>query len=403
MSATVRLPRLNMLAVDLAASLFRLTIGDVSIGAGDAEPTYEFEVVDVDRFGEKLRAFSKKANEILRSENLREFLGWSTRSDAPRKCSQYARDRQHIQELAAYAAERPIEVLRHLSTVKENKENIISDKVKGNCLIIKWGYGISDDDFIKLPPPLLESVEFMEGIRAWPAEQFDAEETREKRRKKTIVRSGLRRYVRPTCLVLGALALGAAATYVTEGWRGKTHVIRFLIPLSFVEYSIHTADIIGGLTRMLGELGICEPPEPLTRLLVMSLVGKPAVFRLVDVAYTGGKEVDRDNSKELVIDMKAFGGRRSLKILRVLSRHREALYGLARQWCNCERRGWPREREGKEKECDDVARAGTIAAKVYFYADTGDLERAYEALSSLLRLSRDIAGGVERVVGGLVW
>jgi hypothetical protein len=50
-----------------------------------------------------------------------------------------------------------------------------------------------------------------------------------------------------------------------------------------------------------------------------------------------------------------------------------------------------------------VAQAGAVAAKVYLYADTGDLERAYEALSVLLRLSRDIADGVERLVGELVW
>jgi len=134
----------------------------------------------------------------------------------------------------------------------------------------------------------------------------------------------------------------------------------------------------------------------LMRLLVASFAGKPAVFRLVDIAYTGRKDVERDSSKELVIDTRAFGGGRPFKFLRTLRRQVDALHGLARQWCSCERRGWPR-------GCGDVAQAGVMAARVYLYADTGDLERAYETLSLLLRLSRDVANGVERLVGELVW
>jgi hypothetical protein len=368
MNATVKLPRLNMLAVDLAASLFRLTSGDIDVEAESAETAYTFRVVDMKKFGEKLQALEKRANEIM--PRIFNFLGGLF---VARDCGV-----KTVQELAANAARDPEGVIRHLSAVRE--------VVEKSGVVIEWGGA----PLVRNPPPLLESVEFMEGARLWPAVQLDAEGSG----ARTRVKAGFRRSVRPSCLVVGALALGAAATYVAGAQRRG--VIRFLIPLTPVEYDIATGGTAGRLTSRLGELGECDLPEPLMRLLVASLAGRPAVFRLADIAYTGGKDVKRDSSRELVIDTRTFGGGHPFKFLRELGRHAGALHGLARQWCSCDRRGWPR-------ECGDVEQAGTAAVKVYLYADTGDLERAYEALSSLLRLSRDIAGGVERLVGGLVW
>jgi len=368
MTALVKLPRLNMLAVDFAASLFKLTTGDVDVDAEGAEVAYSFRVVDVEKFGRKLQAFKRRADEAL--PRMFNFLGGHFVAGS---CGVAA-----VQDLAAKAAGDPEAVMRHLSAARE--------VVEKDGVVVEWGIA----PLVKSPPPLLESVEFMEGVRSWPVAQLNVKGSGSRAK----VEAGLRRTVRPSCLVVGALALGAAATYVAGSQRRG--VLRFLIPLTPVEYRIDVGDAVGGLVNKLGALEKCDLPEPFMRLLVASLAGRPAVFRLVDVAYTGGKDVKRDSSKELVIDTRAFGGGRPFKFLRVLRRHADALHGLARQWCSCERRGWPR-------ECGDVAQAGAVAAKVYLYADTGDLERAYEALSVLLRLSRDVADGVERLVGGLVW
>jgi hypothetical protein len=367
MTALVKLPRLNMLAVDFAASLFKLTTGDVDVDAEGAEVAYSFRVVDVEKFGRKLQAFKRRADEAL--PRMFSFLGGHFVAGS---CGVAA-----VQDLAAKAAGDPEAVMRHLSAVRE--------VVEKDGVVVEWGTA----PLVKSPPPLLESVEFMEGVRSWPVAQLNVKGSGSRAK----VEAGLRRTVRPSCLVVGALALGAAATYVAGSQRRG--VLRFLIPLTPVEHRIDV-EVVGGLVNKLGALETCDLPEPFMRLLVASLAGRPAVFRLVDIAYTGGKDVKRDSSKELVIDTRAFGGGRPFKFLRMLRRHADALHGLARQWCSCERRGWPR-------ECGDVTQAGAVAAKVYLYADTGDLERAYEALSVLLRLSRDIADGVERLIGELVW
>lgn len=368
MNAPVKLPRLNMLAVDFAASLFKLTGGDVDVDAESAEVAYSFRVVDVEKFGRKLQAFERRANEAL--PRMFNFLGGHFVAG---NCGV-----DRVQDLAAKAAGDPEGVIRHLSAVRE--------VVERDGVVIEWGGA----PLVKNPPPLLESVEFMEGVRSWPAVQLNVRGSGARAK----VEAGFKRSVRPSCLVVGALALGAAATYVAGSQRRG--VLRFLIPLTPVEYYIDMGDAVGGLINKLGALETCDLPEPFMRLLVASLAGRPAIFRLADVMYTGGKDVKRDSSRELIIDTRTFGGGRPFKFLRELRRRADVLHGLARRWCSCERRGWPR-------ECGDVAQSGTAAVKVYLYADTGDLERAYEALSMLLRLSRDVADGVEGLISGLVW
>jgi len=353
----VALPPLNMLAVDFAASLFRLTAGDVE--ADDVESSYVFRVADLGKFGAKLGAFAERADKVLgRFYNL--LGGFFVRRD----CGV-----ETVQALAKSAAGSTDAILRQLSAVRE-------ETGAGNVEVL-WGEG----PFVKNPPPLLQSVEFMEGVRTWPAVQFDAEGSG----AKTKVRSGFRRAARPSCAVLGALALGASATYVAGGQRQG--VIRFLIPLSFVEYDAVAAGMLGRL----GALGVCDLPEPLARLIVAALAGRPAVFKLVDIVYTGGIEVERDSSKELAIDTRSLG-----RHLHRLRDYAHILLGLAERWCRCEREGWP-------EECGDVGRAGAVAARIYLYAETGRLEHAYEALGALLRLSRDAAGDLTRLVEDLIW
>jgi len=323
MTALVKLPRLNMLAVDFAASLFKLTTGDVDVDAEGAEVAYSFRVVDVEKFGRKLQTFKKRADEAL--PRMYNFLGGHFVSGS---CGV-----NQVQDLAAKAAGDPEGLMRHLSAVRE--------VVEEDGVVVEWGIA----PLVKSLSPLLESVEFMEGVRSWPVAQLNVKGSGSRAK----VEAGLRRTVRPSCLVVGALALGVAATYVAGSQRRG--VLRFLIPLTPVEYRIDVGDAVGGLVNKLGALEACDLPEPFMRLLVASLAGKPAVFRLVDIAYTGGKNVERGSSKELVIDTRAFGRGRPFKFLRALRRHADALHWLARQWCSCERRGWPR-------ECGAVALAG---------------------------------------------
>ncbi len=344
-----RLPRLGLLATDFAASLFRLTVGDVE--SEEFEMGYVFKVVDVEKFGRKLGAIFNKSDEPLR--RIYNFLGGQFVAKA---CGVGA-----VQDLAKMAAGVPANVVRQLSTVRE--------RLEGRDVVVEWGEG----KFVGTPPPLLQSVEFMEGARAWPASQLAVSGTGQRAR----VSGGFRRMVRPSCLVLGALALGAAATYVAGGQREG--VIRFLLPLTPVDFDIATRDVAGRLTERLGGLGVCDLPELFTRLLVLSLVGRPAVFRLVDVAYRGGMEVKRDSSRELLIDGRGLG-----LYLPALWRHGEALLGLAREWCRCDREGWRRD------ECRDVERAGVAVGKLYLYMESGDKERVYEALSTLWRVKGDV-------------
>lgn len=353
---TVRLPILNMLAVDFAASLFRLTLGDVE--TGDVESAYVFKVVNLERFETKLKFFAERSDDVLRG--IFNLLGGHF---VTRDCNVNS-----VQELAKLASQRPSEMLRHLSAVEMNRREGVVE--------VLWG----EEPFVKNPPPLLQSVEFMEGVRAWPVEQLDVAGSGARAKTK----SGFRRTVRPSCMVLGALALGVSATYVAGSQRQRN--IRFLIPLCFVEYDA----VATRLVDRLGRLGLCDLPEPLMRLIISALAGRPAVFRLVDIAYSGGIDVQRDSSRELVVDTKSLG-----RHLSTLHRHADALLRLAEQWCLCDKRGWP-------DECRDVSRAGVVAAEIYLYAETGRLEHAYEALSVLLRLSRDVGGGLTRLVEEMV-
>jgi len=356
----VSLPRLGLLAVDLAASLFRLTTGDVE--SEEFEMGYVFKVVDVEKFGRKLGAVFNKSHEPLR--RIFNFLGGRFVASA---CGVGA-----VQDLARLAAERPGDVIRQVAATRE--------RLEGRDVVVEWGEG----EFVGTPPPLLQSVEFVEGARAWPASQLAVSGRGQRAR----VSGGFRRMVRPSCLVLGALALGAAATYVAGGQQDG--VIRFLIPLAPVDFDVTARDVAGRVTERLGGLGVCDLPELFTRLLVLSLVGRPAVFRLVDVAYRGGMEVKRDSSWELVIDGRGLG-----LYLPALWRRGEALLGLAREWCRCDREGWRRD------ECRDVERAGVAVGKLYLYMESGDKERVYEALSTLWRVGRDVAGveGVRDLAG----
>jgi hypothetical protein len=398
----VKLPRLNTLAVDFVAALFRLTNGDVEIGTADVNPVYTFKVVNIRKFKEKINLLAEKAENILKEARIEIEKIKQRHTQRRRKSCASPRVRRGLELYCFLGGDFVREECKHeiwelASEMKQYTETQLQqwlselstityylDKGEGR-MIFKWGH----EKYVKHPPPLLESIEFMEGLRPWPVIQLSITGGRK-------VRSGLSRSVVPSCNVLKALILGVTATYVTTYAVPKR--MRFLVPLSPVEHDVFD-NIYGVFNNTDFETRVrkspkrpCDLPESLMRLVIAALVRRPAVFRVIDIAYEGGKEVRRDETKELIISTENF----KLHILTTLGRHASALLNLAKKWCDCDRSGWP-------KECDDVARAGTAAAKVYLYAETGDLERAYEALSSLLRLSRDVACGVERLVGWLVW
>lgn len=347
----VRLPPWDILSVELTKALFRLSVGDVEVvesGVGEL-----FAVRDVRKFGDKLESFARRADYALRATfNL---LGGSFVAGECKVSS--------IQELARKTAKDPEGVLAELEAVEVKKEN--------DGILLEWGARpptVSD----KYAPPLFASYEFMEGARTWPAPQLAVR----KKRGGEVVEAGFKRKVRPSCLVVGAVALGYAATYVRGG--PSTGDITLLIPLTMVEYDLAKRDIKGALLSEMGGLK-CELPEYLTRALVASRLNKPAAFRFVKLAYYGGKEIKKDASYEYVIDITPLGVRHL-----IFRNYADVLYDLAKEWCNCDKRRWQGE------ECDEVEKLAESVKWLYLYAEGGYGEKAYDAASTLTRIA---AGG----------
>ncbi len=351
----------NSLAVDLALSLFRLTVGDVS----GADPHFDvLEVADRSKFCNKLVAMYNRAEKVI--PRIFDFLGGRF---IARGCNV-----GQVQDLARQVAHSvsPDVLVSNLNRLAMYR--------KPNYLYVEWGF----PPYPPSAPPLLASVEFMEGARAWPASQYVARGSGSKAK----VEGGYRREVRAGCTVLGALALAVSATYVYGSQREG--LIRLFVPLSLVEYSTSVEDVRGETIRVLGGLRSCSPPEYLVRMLVMAALGKPALFRLVDVVYRGGIEVKKDSTRELIIDTS-----QPWRLLLALSAldARRFLVDLAARWCECDRRGW------KDEKCKAVAVLADAARRLYIYAEGAPPAEAHMAKSEVLRLA---GKAEEHIVNGLL-
>jgi hypothetical protein len=355
----IRLPPVNSLATDVAEALFRLTVGDVQVAALGV-----YEIVSWDKFGNKLSAFADRARDVgVKFFNL---LGGQF---VARACGAGT-----IQELAAKAASDPKGLALDFGQFEVTSG--------ASAVEVRWG----SPPFVppEFAPPLLASVEFMEGARLWPATQLEVSGSGRRKR----VEGGYARDVRIGCRLMGGLALGFSAVYVSGSQREGS--IRLLIPLSPVEYSPEIKDLKGAPLSKMARAN-CDLPEPLLRALVVSLSERPAVYRYVSIGYSGGKEVEKEKSYEVLIDVNSIRGASLL-----FREYGDVFTSLAAEWCRCDRGGW--QAEG----CGEVEALGEAVRSVYLYAESGLREEAYRALSLLVRLAGGRYGYIARGLVDLV-
>jgi hypothetical protein len=363
----IRLPPVNSLAADVAEALFRLTVGDVQVTAPGV-----YEIVSWEKFGNKLSAFVDRARDV--GAKFSNLLGGCYVAKA---CGVGT-----IQELAAKAASDPEGLVSDIEQFKINRGT--------SAVEVRWG----SPPFVppEFAPPLLASVEFMEGARLWPATQLEVSGSGRRKR----IKEGYARDIYIGCRLMGGLALGFSAVYVSGSqWEGS---IRLLIPLSPVEYSPKIKDLKGAPLSKMAKAN-CDLPEPLLRALVVSLSERPAVYRYVSIRYRvkkeckgkGGKEVEREKSYEVLINVN------SLREASLLFReYGDVFTSLAAEWCRCDRGGW--QAEG----CGEVEALGEAVRSVYLYAESGLREEAYRALSLLVRLAGGRYGHIARGLVDLV-
>jgi len=358
----VKLPQINALVVDLVASLFRFTSGD-TVAKDLAEGLgMVFEIVDERVFKNKLNNIAGKVDDVFKGGTFDllggKFVAWSNLGGCGVKS---------VQDLAKNFAE-----LANKDLAKAIAEiSTFNIRQTRDATILEWGIGNAP----KYAPPIISGYEYVEGARTWPAQQYSAKGTG----AKLAVLQGYRREIRMSCNVIGAVALGFAATYIHGSPRQGR--IRLLVPLSMVEYDASSLDTRGGAIRLLNRVGNCGgdlPPEHLLRLVVASAIGRPVVVKLVDLAYSGGVEVGRDSSYELTIDSTKLG-----PLLHSAIRVRGvpgALASIAEYWCRC------RERRLSEDVCRLVNQLVDATKHIYLLAETGYVNEAYEALTTLTRL-----------------
>ena len=366
----VALPPLGILAVDLVASLFRLTNGDTE-QAGEQRITYTFVVRDLRRFVNKLQQ--------IREDKGRSFDASFELLGAFRVGRGYSLEKpcgvKKIQELADKFIEEvdrhPSAIFTELSTYRYMVDG------KGKRVVLEWGL----PPFLEYPPPIISGYEYVEGARLWPAVQLVAHGTG----KKVRVDQGFRREVNISCRVLGAVAMGFAAAYVSGGMREGW--IRLLVPMSMLELSIGEGLVLN-MRR-----ASCKLPEHLATLLIATTLGKPAVVKLVDLSYSRGPEVEKDASYELAVDV-AWG--EEFLVAASAVGVGNAFATLAEHWCRCDRERW------RNDACKAVEALTEAARHVLLYAENKEPQSAYMAKAFAMRAaghgSKELLGVAKKIV-----
>jgi hypothetical protein len=141
--------------------------------------------------------------------------------------------------------------------------------IGGVTVSIKWGRQTHGWIHGRLTPPIISSVDFMEGARAWPQSILDIVEKRG-RRKTVEVRAGAYKNVEVSCLVYAVVALAYASSVITK-FGFNTYL--FLIPMTL------NRDLVARFTNARNELSealrgvnIEAVPEHLYHLLIASVV-----------------------------------------------------------------------------------------------------------------------------------
>ena len=174
--------------------------------------------------------------------------------------------------------------------------------IGGITASIKWGRQIHGWIPGNLTPPVISSVDFMEGVRSWPQSILNVVE-KHGRRKAVVVRAGTYKNVEVSCLVYALVALAYASSVITK-FGLDTYL--FLIPMTL------NRDLIVRFTNARSELGkslkginIDAVPEHLYHLLVASVVRVwNGAVELVWAESGGGRNFMV--TRELVVDLSNY-------------------------------------------------------------------------------------------------
>lgn len=215
--------------------------------------------------------------------------------------------------------------------------------------------------------PPIALVDFVEGMRVYPAEQFDEGK-------------GFKRCVKMDCHIYAMVLAGFALTYVGRGGDGGT--IRFLV-LPAQPYDVLPGEHVKVLGSLMG-LDLSKLPEHVIYALILSSISVPrGIYRLVAVEYGGGRKIAA--SYELTVDVAQY---RDFVMAAYATNARGAILEIARGLERQKRGVMQRGEEERELNIGSEALRKLIVA-----SENPQLKDRLiaEALSELYRLKADWA------------
>jgi hypothetical protein len=177
-----------------------------------------------------------------------------------------------------------------------------SGDIGGVTASIKWGKQIHGWIPGNLTPPVISSVDFMEGVRSWPQSILNVVE-KHGRRKAVEVRAGIYKNVEVSCLVYALVALAYTSSAITKFGR-DTYL--FLIPMTLNrDLIVRFTNARSKLSKSLRDINIDAVPEHLYHLLVASAVRVwNGAVELVWAESGGGRNFMV--TRELVVDLSNY-------------------------------------------------------------------------------------------------
>jgi len=174
--------------------------------------------------------------------------------------------------------------------------------IGGITASIKWGRQIHGWIPGNLTPPVISSVDFMEGVRSWPQSILNVVE-KHGRRKAVVVRAGTYKNVEVSCLVYALVALAYASSVITK-FGLDTYL--FLIPMTLNrDLIVRFTNARSELSKSLRGINIDAVPEHLYHLLVASAVRVwNGAVELVWAESGGGRNFMV--TRELVVDLSNY-------------------------------------------------------------------------------------------------
>jgi len=164
---------------------------------------------------------------------------------------------------------------------------------------IKWGRQIYGWIPGRLTPSIISSIDFMEGVRAWPQSILNVVE-KHGRRKSVEIKAGVYKNVEVSCLVYALVALAYASSVIT---RFGPDAYLFFIPMTLNrDLVVRFVGARSKLSELLRGININEVPEHLYHLLIASVVRVwGGAVELVWAESGGGRNFMV--TRELVVDL----------------------------------------------------------------------------------------------------